>query len=300
LKSSVAQKQQKIYDGEAVGYVPVYQDAKAFKLFLTSQVERARQLGQFGTSLKAVRNARELARLDLRPGQRVLDAGCGGGILINQLVALYKVKGAGVDLSTLALSRAKACGAKGITYKQGLLEKLPFPKNSFDAVVSFDVLEHVEGKEQAIVEIMRVLKPGGKALLYVISSRGFLTWHWWLRVLTFGRWGVDNGAGHSKELFASPYTTKKQFEARGARVARLRYLHSFFTLMVDEVIFKLQEKRGPQVRAVTGRGGHQLAMKQSKAYRMLQVLEAGLEFLEIPWKLLGLSNGFFIQVEKSK
>ncbi len=95
---------------------------------------------RFGTSLKAVRNAKEMARLGLRPGQRVLDGGCGGGILINQLVACYGVKGAGVDLSPLALKRAKEAGTKGIQYKRGVLEKIPFASASFDAVVSFDVL----------------------------------------------------------------------------------------------------------------------------------------------------------------
>ena len=292
----IAKAQAAIYDGQADGYVPVYADLADFKASLASQVERARASGRFGTSLKAVRNAKELARLGLKKGQSILDGGCGGGILINQLVARYEVKGSGLDISRLALSRARQAGRKDIVYKQGVLEKLPFASKSFDAVVSFDVLEHVEGKEQAIAEILRVLKPGGKALIYAVSSRDFGTWHWFLRVMTLGRLGQDTEAGHSPELMASPYTTREQFELAGAKVLRLSYLHSFFSLAADEVGFALQARR--QSAAPVKRKASPATAAHGRLYSVLRFLEPIFDALEWPWKLFGLSNGFFILVEK--
>ena len=298
MKGATAKAQKAIYDGEKPDYVPVYADEKFFKAYLHQQVERTRSTGRFGTSLKSIRNAKELARLEMKPGQKLLDCGSGGGILINQLVALYGVQGHGLDISSLALKRSKAAGAKSIRYKQGVLEAIPWPANSFDAVVSFDVLEHVEGKAQALAEIVRVLKPGGKALVYAVSSREALTWHWWLRLISFGRLGKDLEAGHLPELLASPYVTREQVEAAGGRILRLSYLHSFFSLIMDEAIAKLGARRHAAMKAASAKDGAVTLPTGGKAYQLLQVLEPLLDLLEWPWKLFGLSNGFFVLIEK--
>ena len=302
MKPKVLKVQQAIYDGLDEAYVPVYADLKTFKPLLKTQVERCRATGRFGSSLKAVRNAKEIARLGLKPGQRVLDAGSGGGILINQLVARYKVKGAGLDLSALALKRAREAGSKAITYKRGVLEKMPFPAQSFDAVVSFDVLEHVEGKGQAIAEIVRVLKPGGRALIYAVSSRDTFTWHWWLRVVTLGRHGHDTGAGHHPDLMASPFLTREQFELAGAQVLHLGYLHSFFSLMLDEGLFWMMDRRQRAQRQADARPAKAAAPAagaSGRVYGVLRVMEFVLNALEWPWKVFGLSNGFFVLAEKT-
>ena len=298
MSDATVKAQQAIYDGKLADYVPIYADEKFFNSYLRQQVERTRKTGRFGTSLKSIRNAKELARLGLQPGQKLLDCGSGGGVLINQLVALYGVKGYGVDVSTLALKRSKAAGSKAVQYKQGVLEAIPWPDDTFDAVVSFDVLEHVEGKQKAVAEILRVLKPGGKALIYAVSSREALTWHWWLRLATFGRWGNDIEAGHLPELMASPFLTRDQAEFAGGRVLRLSYLHSFFSLMVDEAIAKLGAKRHAKMKAATGDAIGSALPTGKGVYGLLQKLEPVLDFLEWPWKAFGLSNGFFILIEK--
>ena len=51
-------------------------------------------------------------------------------------------------------------------------EKLPFPDDYFDLVLSHEVLEHVQDDQQAINEILRVLKPGGRLILFV-PNRGY-------------------------------------------------------------------------------------------------------------------------------
>ncbi len=231
-----AERQKLFYDGKVDGYTPVYQDAQAFRSLMDQQVEGARRYGMFGCSLKAVRNRCELDGLDLKPGEKVLDAGCGGGLLLNQLAARYGVTGTGVDLAPLAVQRAKACGDPRLRYRVAQLERLPFKDASFDAVVSFDVLEHVQDKSAVLKELLRVLKPGGRFLFYAISKRDSFTWHWCLRAASFGRFGQDNEAGHVHALFLDPGDTRRGLADLGATDLSLGYLHSFFGLAVDEAV----------------------------------------------------------------
>ena len=99
---------------------------------------------------------------NVRPGSRVLDLGCGAGML-----ALLKRKGVeltGVDLSHECASAARRNGYDATAAAS--LSRLPFPDASFDYVVSLDVLGHVESdeKDAVLAEIRRVLAPGGVTL----------------------------------------------------------------------------------------------------------------------------------------
>jgi|GEM_PF-1303414 SAM-dependent methyltransferase len=303
-KHSEAARQKRFYDGKVDGYTPVYQDAGAFRLLMAQQAEGARRYGMFGCSLKAVRNRRELDGLGLKPGEKVLDAGCGGGLLLNQLAARYGVDGTGVDLSPLAVRRAKECGDPRLRYRVAQLEHLPFKDASFDAVVSFDVLEHVQDKAAVLKELLRVLKPGGRFLFYAISKNDAFTWHWCLRVLSFGRLGQDNEAGHVHALFLDPRATRRSLSALGAVGLSLGYLHSFFSLAVDEAVFWAARQRGAAALPagpVAKRGLLKaVAVPRAKRwlYQALRLLSPLIEGLELPWKLLGLSNGFFIRGQK--
>jgi ubiquinone/menaquinone biosynthesis C-methylase UbiE len=99
---------------------------------------------------------------NVRRGASVLDIGCGAGVL-----ALLKRKGVvltGVDLSGDCAATALRNGYD--IAKVGELTALPFADQSFDYVVSLDVLGHVEfaDKDQVLAEIKRVLKPNGVTL----------------------------------------------------------------------------------------------------------------------------------------
>lgn len=100
----------------------------------------------------------------VRPRARALDAGCGTGFQAASLRALgWTVHG--VDLSTglLAVARGKRLGA---ALACGDLEALPYPDASFDAVTCCgSALSFVEVPPRALVEIGRVLRPGGRLLL---------------------------------------------------------------------------------------------------------------------------------------
>lgn len=106
----------------------------------------------------------------VRGKERVLDIGCGTG----KYVAYLLSKGThaeGVDISNKAVSLARKYYPSA-TFKVAPAEKLPYADKTFDAVYSFDVLEHLGDPEKAVKEIKRVLKKGGIALIqYETSDR---------------------------------------------------------------------------------------------------------------------------------
>jgi 2-polyprenyl-6-hydroxyphenyl methylase / 3-demethylubiquinone-9 3-methyltransferase len=104
------------------------------------------------------------SRLKLAPaGLRVLDVGCGGGLLSEQFAKLgCAVTGIDQSPPTLAAAREHArSGGLDICYVEGRAENLPFPAQQFDVVCCCDVLEHVDQVDDVMRDIARVLKPGG-------------------------------------------------------------------------------------------------------------------------------------------
>jgi ubiquinone/menaquinone biosynthesis C-methylase UbiE len=95
-------------------------------------------------------------------GKEVLDAGCGVGYGIRLLAEHDPARLVGVDISAEALSQASADEAE---FVEADLRELPFEADSFDVVVCFEVIEHVEGHDRVLDELRRVLRPGGTLLI---------------------------------------------------------------------------------------------------------------------------------------
>lgn len=94
---------------------------------------------------------------------KILDVGCGTGALMKELRPYGEVYG--LDFSERAIEFCKERGETNLTL--GSLDKLPFPDNYFDIVLSLDVLEHIEDDVRAISEIKRVLRTGGFSIVFV-------------------------------------------------------------------------------------------------------------------------------------
>jgi ubiquinone/menaquinone biosynthesis C-methylase UbiE len=102
----------------------------------------------------------------LRPGMRLLDAGCGpGSITIGLAEAVAPGEAIGIDISDDALGTARSMAAErggaNVRFDVADIYALPFDNDTFDAAFSHCVMQHLEEPHRAIVELFRVLKPGG-------------------------------------------------------------------------------------------------------------------------------------------
>jgi tocopherol O-methyltransferase len=119
----------------------------------------------------AVNANRVLAsKVALRPGERVLDAGCGAGASAVWLARELGARAVGVNLSPSQIHRARR-----LAHAQGVSDRVSFERQDFAATTfsdeSFDVVWaqesicHVEDKEPFLLEAVRLLKPGGRIVV---------------------------------------------------------------------------------------------------------------------------------------
>jgi 2-polyprenyl-3-methyl-5-hydroxy-6-metoxy-1,4-benzoquinol methylase len=102
--------------------------------------------------LEAVRQWLETAA----PAERVLDAGCGEGILVEEFAGRLAIEGIDANYSSERV-------------RSGSVTALPYPEHTFDRAMCLDVLEHLtfEDQPRALAELFRVLRPGGALLVSV-------------------------------------------------------------------------------------------------------------------------------------
>lgn len=99
-------------------------------------------------------------------GKRVLDVACGEGYGSKLLKDWGATSVVGVDISAEALQIANSSFSEdGITFLNHSAEQLPFESDSFDVVVSFETIEHLEHPEVFLSEIARVVKFNGTVIL---------------------------------------------------------------------------------------------------------------------------------------
>ncbi len=114
----------------------------------------------------------------LARGKRVLDAGCGAGYGSAEL-ARTALAVVGADLAPEAVDFARAhYQAPNLSFEQASCASLPYDSSSFDLVVAFEVIEHLEDWRAFLLEAARVLSPNGQLVvstpnkLYYTESRG--------------------------------------------------------------------------------------------------------------------------------
>jgi ubiquinone/menaquinone biosynthesis C-methylase UbiE len=111
----------------------------------------------------------------IQPGERVLDVGCGTGIVARTAAARVGEQGAttGIDLNPDMLEVAGASSAgiqPAIDWQQGAAESLPVARSSYDAVLSQQAFQFFEDRVQALREMHRVVSNDGRVVISVLRS----------------------------------------------------------------------------------------------------------------------------------
>jgi ubiquinone/menaquinone biosynthesis C-methylase UbiE len=175
---------------------------------------------------------------------KVIDIGCGGGNMAKAIKAERSdLDVYGIDISKVAIREAKKSSG-GVTFKLGSSEKIPFPKNYFDALTMYDVLEHVEDQLACLKEAKRVLKPGGVFHLFLPLDGQTGTIYALLK--TIGWKSKIKFTGHT-----IAYTDKdalRIYKKAGFKVIKKRFSFHYFFSIFDFLyftfldIFKIEPK----------------------------------------------------------
>lgn len=108
---------------------------------------------------------------NIRPGETILDVGCGAGVDIIRMASMTGPEGKvyGIDLTASMVDRAtdniRSLEIGNAWAEEASAESLPFPDENFDVVTSNGVLNLSPKKRECLAEIRRVLKPGGRFYL---------------------------------------------------------------------------------------------------------------------------------------
>lgn len=136
-----------------------------------------------------------LDRLDLPPGARVLDVGCGTGQLLADIRDRFPETGLhGLDLCDGMIRSAKTVLGSAADLRQGESQCLPYPAEHFDVVVSTHCFHHFPDPLKSLQEMNRVLRSGGRVMVLDGDRDGL-----WGRLLydVFVRWAEGPVKHHS-------------------------------------------------------------------------------------------------------
>ena len=140
---------------------------------------------------------------------RILDVGCGTGANLKMLSQFGDAEG--VDISPDALEFCRERGLMNV--KLGAAEALPYEDGAFDLVTALDVVEHLDDDLGGLREMHRVLRPGGRVLLFVPTFM-------WL-------WGIQDVVSNHRRRYTLPELRRVAREA-GFEIERTTYANIIF------------------------------------------------------------------------
>jgi ubiquinone/menaquinone biosynthesis C-methylase UbiE len=203
----------------------------------------------------ALRIRREkVMRLFDQPGGKVLDVGCGPGIMAAETIqrgcAFW-----GVDPSSgmISICRDRFAGERRANFIAGDATSLPLANGFFDAVICMGVIDALRDRPRAVREMLRVLRPGGTLLLTFTNSRS--PYSWWKKDVFYplvskyhavkatveGRSGaaVMQLGGSTRTLY-SERAACRLIESLGAKVIETAPYHfNLFLSPLDEMMPRL-------------------------------------------------------------
>jgi len=156
---------------------------------------------------------------------KILELGCGEGLLSQIVQQKTGADVFGVDISTSGIDLAKKRGIKASV--TDLNDKLPFPKNYFDLIFSDQVLEHVYNTDFLLSETYRILKPGG-IMIIITPNLSF----WLNRILfLFGVYPMFLEAGEHSKTYGTMFLKKYMQEDQA-----MGHIHVFNKPALEDIV----------------------------------------------------------------
>jgi SAM-dependent methyltransferase len=196
--------------------------------------------------------------LDLPADAQILDAGCGSGRNMVDFVPLGTVFG--LEISDASVDRARNRGVGEVA--QCSIASTPFADGQFDAVLCLDVIEHVAEEHEALCELHRIVRPGGRLLITVPAYQ-------WL-------WSEHDVINHHQRRYTRK-SLSSAAAAAGWETVRTTYFNGL--LLPVAVIYRRLARRS------------HLEGPQSDLQRMPEMLNSALEWpLRFEARLIGLGR----------
>lgn len=220
------------------------------------------------------RRLQMIARWSKLDGARILVDGCGVGMYASQFIRRYSPHVQAFDIEHDRVQQASA-DVPGVVVAAA--EAVPYKSESFDTILSHEVLEHVNDDRRAVQEMVRVLKPGGRIVIFVPNR--------WYPFETHGHyWRGKYHFGNTPLINYLPDALRNRLAPHVRAYTRRSLLHLF---------------DGQPVRIVTHRriyGGYDnLIARLGKPARFVRNMLYGVE--GTPLDTFGLSH--FLVMEKT-